>query len=1105
MKKLYTILLFIVFSGVALCSSTNDFNISLFNVDNGLPQSSITCIIQDSYGFLWLGTQDGLARYDGYEFHSYRNNPLDSNSLSYNFINSICEDRSGNLWVATIFGLSMLDRKTDKFINYYHNPDNNTTISDNRVYNVFQDRKGNIWVKTFQSLDYIDISTRKFIRYPHYNDLFTFSSEVNDYSIFEDSQGWLWVGTKDGLLYFDRQLSMFKRYYTDPNNPSSISSNKVKDIYEDSHHNLLIGTDNGLNIFNRKSDSFIRFYHNPGNKKSIPSNIVNSIFEDHEGILWLGTDAGFCSFNPQKNEANNYENIIIQNQKLNSYSINAIFEDQSQIFWIGSMQGLIKYDRKGYKFNRYSKTADGENLFSNNIIASIFKDSNGWIWLGTWGSGLFRYDPQTGENINYSRTSSRRICNDFVHVIYYYKNKDLLIGTRDGVQKYLPNNDSFVDYFNYRGIDQKDAFRNNRVNAMAEDTKGNLWIASGLGLYCVSDGKIVGYHYDANNPNSLSSNETYNIICDKDGLIWVGTFNGLNCLDPINSKVTHYNRPGKYTGSELISNEIICLFEDREEFLWVGTTSGLHKFDKKKRTFKLFTEQDGLPNNLIYSIKEDNKGFLWVSTDWGIASFNKATNDVVSYDLTDGLLSHEFNIGSSYISQSGEIFFGGLNGVNSFFPDSIRYNTLIPNIAITNLQVITKRGVEKINAADLEEIILPMNFNTLVIEFSALDFTCPEKNQYAIKMEGLQDQWIDVGNKRVATYSNLKTGEYFFKVKGSNSDKIWNEKGLILKIRVVAPFWMRKYAIAVYSLLIIFAIFWFVRNRTRNLIETRRLLKDRETVMIELQNQKEELIFKNKNITDSINYAKRIQEAIMPSISHIKKLLPDSFILYMPKDIVSGDFYWINETKNKIFVAVIDCTGHGVPGAFMSIIGVELLRNITNIQGVNDASEILNRLNTGINETFSKGMTEEAVRVKDGMDVAFCVIDKENNILQYAGAFSNLYLIRDNKITEIKGDRYSVGVGNESGRQFFSSHYIPIHQDDMLYIFTDGYVDQFGGPDGKKYKFRRFRHLLLNIHKFPLELQRQYIEESIKEWKGNFEQVDDILIIGIKPDLSCLF
>ena len=275
--------------------------------------------------------------------------------------------------------------------------------------------------------------------------------------------------------------------------------------------------------------------------------------------------------------------------------------------------------------------------------------------------------------------------------------------------------------------------------------------------------------------------------------------------------------------------------------------------------------------------------------------------------------------------------------------------------------------------------------------------------------------------------------------------------------------------------------------------------------MKEIETQKEELLLKNKDITDSIHYAKRIQEALIPTEQQFFRVIPDSFIFYMPKDIVSGDFYWVNETENKIFVAAIDCTGHGVPGAFMSIIGIELLRNITNVMGLNDAAEILNLLDKGVHDTFSKGSEETSARVKDGMDVSFCVIDKEHNTLQFAGAFSNLFLIRNSKIIEIKGDRYTIGVGAEPDKPLFNSHFIPVEPDDMIYMFTDGFVDQFGGPDGKKYKYRRFRQLLLYIHKLPLQEQKEQLGKSINDWMGELEQVDDILIIGIKPDLSCVF
>jgi serine phosphatase RsbU (regulator of sigma subunit) len=264
--------------------------------------------------------------------------------------------------------------------------------------------------------------------------------------------------------------------------------------------------------------------------------------------------------------------------------------------------------------------------------------------------------------------------------------------------------------------------------------------------------------------------------------------------------------------------------------------------------------------------------------------------------------------------------------------------------------------------------------------------------------------------------------------------------------------------------------------------------------------QKEELTLKNKSITDSINYAKRIQTAMLPPYKLFKTIFPSSFILFMPKDIVSGDFYWVNKLGDRIFIAAVDCTGHGVPGAFMSIIGFELFRKITNIEGLSRPSDILNRLNEDFHEIFKD---VDNVVLRDGMDVAFCSIDKKDMILEYAGAFNPLYLIRDNKIMEVKGDRFAIGLDETNFKdQTFKNHIIPIQKDDIIYIFSDGFSDQFGGPDGKKYKYRRFRHLLLNLHQLPMEKQHEILENNVMEWRGEQEQVDDILVIGIKVDFN---
>lgn len=1108
MFRVYLVLLTIVFLQPIVGNSSNVEQVvqtQLFNIDNGLSQSNVTSLYLDSYGFLWVGTQDGLNRYDGYSFKTYRNNPLDDTSLCNNSILSICEDNQGNIWVGTWDGLSVFHRLEDKFTSFYHDPDDPKSISASRIFDVLKTRDGAIWVKTIESLDLYNPTTNSFTRYPHFSDPHTFHSDINDFAIFEDSENRLWIGTKDGLLFFDRSLGLYKRYSHDPKNPLSISSNRITSIIEDNKSNLWIATANGLNRFVPQRETFYRYANNSREEANSTENVINTLFVDSYGRLLVGTRTGLFEFSLSRGSFNRYA-AYADGKRIYTTSINSIIEDSSKIIWVGSQAGLVKWDTKGNKFNLYGKTISGDNLFSSNSIASLFDDGLGQVWVGTWGAGLHQYNRRKGSVVKYSQRlpDPYRIANDFVHAITRLKNGTFLIGTRSGVQRFNPASRTFTDFFKDFGLDASGIFADNRVYSIKEDGEGNIWFATRLGLHRFSKKSLESFYHVPSDSNSISSNEIHCIELDGD-FLWIGTFNGLNRLDIKTGAIKVFRRGARYKESELISNDIVCLRLDSKGSLWVGTPSGLHKYDAQKDEFSLYTQADGLPNNLVYAIEEDSNGDIWVSTNWGLAKLDPVDNTIQSYDVSDGLQSYEFNVGASHKSKTGELFFGGIQGFNAFFPESIQHNQFVPPIAITSIEFIGSQGQREVSVLGKKEITIKRDYSLINIEFAVLDFTHPSKNIFKYKMEGLEDEWIDIGNRRSATFSNLKEGTYTLRVIGANSDLVWNEEGVSLKIIIRTDFWSSRLAYWMYGFLFVGSIVLFLRSRTQILRRTSRLLREREHTMAEVESQKEALLIQNKSITDSINYAKRIQEALIPSEQHFRKILPESFILYLPKDIVSGDFYWINETKNKIFVAAIDCTGHGVPGAFMSIIGVELLRNITNVMGINDAAEILNRLDMGVHDTFSKGVGDVNVTVKDGMDVSFCVIDKEQNALQFAGAFTNLYIVRDSKIIEIKGDRYSVGTGGEPDNPLFNSHLITIEPDDMIYMFTDGYVDQFGGPDGKKYKFRRFRHLLLNIHKYPLEIQRKYLLGSMNEWKGNHEQVDDILIIGIKPDLSVLF
>ena len=476
----------------------------------------------------------------------------------------------------------------------------------------------------------------------------------------------------------------------------------------------------------------------------------------------------------------------------------------------------------------------------------------------------------------------------------------------------------------------------------------------------------------------------------------------------------------------------------------------------------------------------------------------------ILYGSSDGLQNYEYLPGSSYRDKDGRLYFGGISGLNIFHPDSILYNSHKPNLSFT--RYVKRReqgGASKPISLDRVTVIkLSRGVQNVTIQFSALEFTAPERNQYMYKLvrkdqDGL---WVHIGEQHFLTLVNQPPGTYTLSVKGSNNDLVYADEEIQIEIVIPFPFWNKTLAIIIYTVLGIILILLVIQIRTRSLRRTNRILREKEISAKEIARQREELVLKNKNITDSILYAKRIQIALLPSSDSFRAILPDSFVLFKPKDIVSGDFYWINQHGNKIYVAAVDCTGHGVPGAFVSIIGFELFRKITASKQGSNPAMILDTLNENFSEIFSDG---EQVYLNDGMDLSLCILDMKEKSLDYSGAFNPMYLVRNETIIEVKADRFSVGadVHFSAERKLFKSHKIYLQNHDVIYIFSDGYADQFGGPEGKKFKYRRFRHLLLTIHKLPMEKQRSILDASIEEWKGGMDQVDDILVIGIKPEV----
>ncbi|TVR69989.1 MAG: hypothetical protein EA408_11975 [Marinilabiliales bacterium] len=1080
-----------------------DIRIVRYSLEDGLSQISVSSIILDSYGFLWVGTQYGLNQFDGYGFRTFKHQPSDRSSLSNSTINSVIEDDRGNLWVATDDGLNVFDRKSETFTVYRHDSGDRYSLNHNRVTGLFRDSGGAIWIKTPLGLDRFDPASGVFENTASFDPLPGWAEENGGEPIYEDSRGRLWIGSHNGLLLFDRIGGHFQVFRHDRDDQGSISSNNVRAVFETSGGDLLIGTDNGLNIFHPGKQQFVRFF--PGSYIPAGSEIdhINHIYEDINGTVWTGTNGGLFSFSPVSGEFGTFTSGRGVTPFLN-VEVTSVTEDNSGNLWVGTLGGLFMADAKN-KFRSYSVHDYMPGAVpAARIIASISLAGDDELWVGTWGGGLFRIKRTAIDAVHYSSMSpatSRRISNDFVHVIFRRSDGSLILGTRDGLDIYLGEDIGFVPYCPSDDPGDCSVFKSNRVYSVMEDSRQVMWVATRNGLYAFDNGEMFEYLHDPDDVNSISSNQVHDIKECSNGYIWLATARGLNRYDREARTFISYLKNPDMGRFSLSNNEVTAIHEDAGGNLWIGTVAGLNRFFPRTGSFMVFSELEGLPDNLIYAIAEDDNGRLWLSTNNGIARFDPDNFEVISFDVDDGLQDYEFNLGAVYKSENGEIFFGGVSGFNSFYPDSILYNDNIPPVAITSFEVQAPGYERFVPVTGTEEIILQPYENSFSIEFAALDFTRPNRNRYSYTLEGLEDSWIYPGTRRVAGFNRVPPGTYMFRVRGSNNDGIWNEEGASFRIVVVTPWWMSGYAYGFYGITVLGLIYIIVMFSTIQLRTANQVLREKEQASQEVARQKEELSLKNRNITDSINYARRIQMAMMPKSRQLQRHFPDSFIFYSPKDIVSGDFFWVSKRRDKVFVAVVDCTGHGVPGAFMSIIGYELLRNIINVKGIESPAGILNELNVDFSKIFdSEG--EKDYSFRDGMDIGFIVIDRGKSLLEFSGAFSPMYLIRDMSITEVKGNRFPVGIMEDLIGETFTNHTIHLEKDDMIYLFSDGYPDQFGGVDGKKFKFRRFRHLLLNIHKLPASQQQDMLEDSMIHWMGSQEQVDDILVIGIRPGLD---
>jgi ligand-binding sensor domain-containing protein/serine phosphatase RsbU (regulator of sigma subunit) len=1033
------------------------------SIKEGLSQSTVNCIIQDKKGFIWVGTQDGLNKYDGGRFIHYKNIVSDSNSIPDNNIQALFEDSYGKIWIGTYGGgVAVYNSRSNQFKRFHST---NSGLTDD-ITMCFTELNGSIYIGTKRGgLNIYDETENKISPVKIENNT---NLQIRDITKFNNK---IYVATNLGGIHYADKSVWVKLLDT-------VQIQVIKPI----KNKLWLGGLNG-EVYYKESDYF-KF--NKLNIKGLSQTGIWGMVPGDSTSIWAGTFGdGLLKINIEDNKVVN--KFISQKEDPNSLShdvILTLFKDREGGIWIGTLGGGVNYfEPENQKFQHYNDL----NGLSNNVVMSFLKDT-AKLYVGTYGGGLNILDFNTN-----TFSSVKEIKANIIRCMHKDNNGIIWIGTYgNGLIRYNPKKHT-----------SKQVLKNvtDDVWNIISGNENEIWLGTwGSGLIKLNTLNLEHKQYKKDNSiNSIGDDIVLSIAKNKDGNIWIGTYgSGLNYLNTNTNQFKHFGSSGvnnKETNNKKIRNILI----NKDGNLLLGTDGGgLNIYNSKKNEFEYVTKENGLPNNVVYGIAQENEN-IWITTNYGIAKYSLTKKTITNFDYDDGLQNNEFNQGALYFN-SDKIYAGGINGFNIFNPKKTELISKNAPTIITSMKVMGLEHNPPIQYVD--SINLHYSSNFLSFQFSYLDYS--GKTVYRCKLEGLDNDWLYLDERNYINYTNLPPGKYTLKYQGKRTGE-WNNNYSTLPIIIPPPFWKTIwfYSISIIFILISLYLFYLFKQKSliRKNLELENQVKKRTNEIqlknISLEDQKREIELqkelaetKNSEIQASITYAKRIQSAILPPLSDVKKNLPNSFILYKPKDIVAGDFYWMEQVESKILFAAADCTGHGVPGAMVSVICNNALNRSVREYNLTSHGYILNKSREIVIQEFEKSDEE----VRDGMDIALCSI--EGNKLQYAGAHNPLWIIRNGELLETKGNKQPIGQFRKSDP--FTTHTLELQKGDSIYVFSDGYVDQFGGEKGKKFMAKAFRELLLSIQDKSMEEQKTLIDNVFETWRGNLEQIDDVCVIGVR-------
>ncbi len=767
-----------------------DVRFQRISVEQGLSQSIIYSILEDSRGFLWFGTRDGLNKYDGYGFIHYKHHPFDRNGIPSSVIRAVCEHPDGALWIGAFRGgLVRYDRRAGQFAIYRHDPADTASLSDEDITALLIDRGGTVWAGTGQGTlnRAVPAPARngdgkvRFIRYRNVPSSAASIPPGAIISIFEDREGRLWLGMENYLCLFDRSTGRVTRYRYDtavpPGGPASIARGVVRAFCQDSSGNIWIGTDGGLCRFTPATGEARRY--GPGQQ-------ILALAIDPAGVLWFSTGRHLCALDPVTGAITGFLHDPADPRSISSNRVISILFDSKGRGWVGTDKGINRIDRSSARFRTLEGVSPLSELWDLRGVRSIIEDRSGALWIGTGGSGAWLFDRSSGR-LRQMRIAATSAAADFVNTIYQDSHGMVWLGTRHGLYRYDRAGQVSRLYRNGNAVIDSLLWN---IWSILEDRGGTLWVGTQRGLLALGPGPGNDRWFvnDPADPGSLSYNSVWKVYEDRAGDIWVATPGGVHCYDRRRGRFLRY-RHNPDDPASLSHDEAWTIYQDRRGDLWVGSWGGgLSRLDRRSGRFTHYMMEQGLPSNVIHGIQEDDAGNLWASSGGGLSRFDPVRGTILNFDAGDGLQGNEFNPNACWRLRSGEILFGGENGLNSVHPGHFgnTRGAASPMVITAFRKLDSLVSSELFDGATVE--ILPHE-NYWSFEFAMLDYDATGRKRYAYRLEGFDEEWIYSGARRYAAYTNLGPGVYTFRVKGSSSEGGWNDEGIAVTVRVLPAFW----------------------------------------------------------------------------------------------------------------------------------------------------------------------------------------------------------------------------------------------------------------------------------------------------------------------------